>query len=137
MDKLKTLAQAVVSARLNMRSGSGAPADLLAAIDALATEINSPKYRIVGRRWFQRGPGNTYHSVTIFRDGEQIAYLPFAYGYGDQYIQTALDWLEDNGRIPARIPHPATGGKESGTRYLREVLGIDYEVHDVDRKKDL
>ena len=84
---------------------------------------------IAGRRWFQRGPGNTYHSVRIFKDGALIACLPFQYGYGDSFLQTALDWLKANGHAPTDA--------EYGTLYLRETLGGTYDVTDVTRKADL
>lgn len=89
---------------------------------------------IEGRRW-RDSYGNTYHSVRVFSDGEEIGYLPFQYGYGDQYIQTALDWLKDSGNMPS-LRHDAhvTGG---GTLFLREALGASYSVVDVGRKKDL
>ena len=84
---------------------------------------------IEGRRWFQRGPGNTYHSVRIWIDGVQVAFLPFQYGYGEGFLQTALDWLKANGHAPADAQY--------GTLYLRETLGGTYSVIDVQRKKDL
>ncbi len=84
---------------------------------------------IEGRRWFQKTWGNTYHSVRIFIDGQQAAYLPYQYGYGDQFLQTALDWLKANGYAPQDAPY--------GTLYLRETLGATYSVIDVARKKDL
>jgi hypothetical protein len=82
---------------------------------------------IEGRRWFQNGPGNTYHSVRIYKDGQLIAHLPFAYGYGDYFLQTAVEWLRENGYPDAQY----------GTLYLREKLGGSYSVIDVTRKKDL
>ncbi len=84
---------------------------------------------IEGRRWFHRGPGNTYHSVRIFKDGALIVTLPYQYGYGDGYLQTALDWLKANNLAPSNA--------EYGTRYLREELGGSYSVIDVTRKGDL
>lgn len=84
---------------------------------------------IEGRRWFQKGPGNTYHSVRIWIDGKQVALIPFEYGYGDGYLQTALDWLKANGHAPQNA--------EYGTLYLRETLGATYSVSDVARKRDL
>ena len=84
---------------------------------------------IEGRRWFQRGPANTYHSVRIFRGGILIATLPYQYGYGEQFLQTAVDWLKENKLIPDNA--------EYGTYYLRETLGGTYSVIDVERKKDL
>ena len=84
---------------------------------------------IEGRRWFRRGPGTTYHSVRIFNAGECIAVLPYQYGYGDCFLQTALDWLAENGYIPK--------DHDYGTLYLRETLGGTYSVIDVQRQKDL
>lgn len=84
---------------------------------------------IEGRRWFQRTYGNTYHSVTIFKDGEVVARCPHAYGYDDGYLQTALELLKDKGLAPKDA--------EQGTRYLRETLGASWGVVDVERMKDL
>ncbi len=82
---------------------------------------------IDAKRWFQKTYGNTYHSVRILRDGHEPIYLPFQYGYGEQWLQTAIDYLRANGFPQA----------EYGTRYLREVLGGTYSVSDVARRKDL
>ncbi len=84
---------------------------------------------IEGRRWFQRTYGNTYHSVRIWIDGKHVAFLPYQYGYGEQWLQTALDWLRANNWIPQ--------GQNYGTMYLRETLGGTYSVIDVDRQKEL
>ena len=84
---------------------------------------------IEGRRWFARTYGNTYHSVRIFKDGEQIAASGKHYGYGDQFLQTALDILKAKGLAPADA--------EYGTLYLRETLGASYSVIDVTRERDL
>ena len=82
---------------------------------------------ISARRWFQKTYGNTYHSVNIYIDGQMVHRVPFAYGYGEQWLQTAIDWLRLNGYPDA----------EYGTLYLRETLGGTYEVADVSRKGDL
>lgn len=82
---------------------------------------------IEGRRWFQKSYGNTYHSVRIFLDGKQIAHIPQSYGYGDQYLQTAREWLRSNG-------YP---DMEYGTLYLRETMGGTCSVIDVARERDL
>lgn len=92
---------------------------------------------IEGRRWFQKTFGNTYHSVRIFKDGKQVAFLPFSYGYGEQFLQTAWEWLGNNG-YPELLERNNNGGyKHFGTCYLREVLHGTYSVIDVQRKKDL
>jgi hypothetical protein len=84
---------------------------------------------IEGRRWFQKTYGNTYHSVRIYKDGECIYYSGKHYGYGDQYLQTALDWLKAQTLVPADAAY--------GTLYLRETLGASYSVIDVGREADL
>jgi len=84
---------------------------------------------IEGRRWFQRTYGNTYHSVRIYIDGKLIVVLPFEYGYGEQFLQTAIDWLKANGHVPQDAQY--------GTLYLRETLHGTYSCIDVARKGDL
>ena len=101
------------------------------------TTTKSGTIHIEGRRWFQKTYGNTYHSVRIYRDGEIIANLPFQYGYGEQFLQTAFDWLAANG-MPELLERHANGSrKHYGTQYLREVMGGTYSVIDVGRKGDL
>jgi len=62
-------------------------------------------YYVTPRRRFQKTYGNTYHSVSIqevttLQDGKleykQLVYIPMQYGYGEQYMQTAKAYLEDN-----------------------------------------
>lgn len=106
-------------------------------LDSFRIEILKPLtgLHIEGRRWFQTTYGNTYHSVRIWINGEQVAYLPFQYGYGEGFLQTALDWLDDNGYI--KREEYSNGSKAYGTLFLREGLGGTYSVIDVQRKKDL
>jgi len=78
---------------------------------------------IEGRRWFEKTNGNTYHSVTLHMKDGTIEYMPYAYGYEEQYLQTAYDMM---GIKPYE-----------GTRGLREKYNITYSVADVARKKDL
>lgn len=84
-----------------------------------------------GRRWFRRGPGNTYHSVEIIVDGETVHIVPYAYGYGQQYEHTARQWLKREGYLPGI-------GDEVLWRYCDRV-GCKYlsDVEDVRRRKDL
>lgn len=86
---------------------------------------------VLGRRWFDKPNGNTYHSVRVLVNGEEIDRRAFEYGYGDQYIQTATAMLMDYGALPATFDG-------SLTRYTRE-NGIPcyIDVIDVPRKKDL
>lgn len=123
---------ALLEESLRVVEGAGDAAGRYPLIDNLRkaiAELTKPEISVEGRRWFQKTYGNTYHSVRIYVDGKEVAYLPFQYGYGDQFLQTALDWLKANGYAPADA--------EYGTRYLREVLNGSYTVIDVDRRRDL
>lgn len=91
---------------------------------------------VIGRRWFQRTAGNTYHTVRIIVDGAHVHTSKITYGYEAAYEQTAADWLESQGLITLeRYPN---GGKECLWRAC-ERLGIAYTrfADDVSRKKDL
>jgi len=89
---------------------------------------------IVGRRWFQRTYGNTYHTAEIIVDGVTVHKTPREYGYGDQYADTAFSWLKANGIVPE--PEHA---HESHWRHMRDELGIAYTYRavDVSRQADL
>jgi hypothetical protein len=93
---------------------------------------------IIGRRWFQRGPGNTYHTAQIIVDGKTVHKSIKSYGYGDMYVETATQWLEANGYMPDR-EHHANGSAEPAWRYFRDERGIAYEAQaiDVSRERDL
>lgn len=78
---------------------------------------------IQGRRWFQPGYGNTYHTVNIFYSDGTNEYLPMQYGYGDHYLQTAIEHI--HGKVDGPI-----------WRYL-EAQNITCNVIDVSRKRDL
>lgn len=92
---------------------------------------------VIGRKWFERTNGNTYHSVEIHVDGEFSHKIPFQYGYGDQWEWTAAQWLEENGHMPGRN-HYSNGGSEALRLYCeRTGIACIRSVTDVQRKKDL
>lgn len=64
---------------------------------------------IHGRLWFDKSGGNTYHSVSIRANGKWLFDIGLTYGYGDQYLQTALDALKKWGLV------------SEGIRYLSEL----------------
>jgi hypothetical protein len=95
---------------------------------------------IIGRRWFEKTNGNTYHSVEVYdSEGKLLVRVPFTYGYGDHYRQTALAECiklglysgeeEKNGSPKAW--RSFMFGKDSGGD------GNLFSVTDVQRKKDL
>jgi hypothetical protein len=84
------------------------------------------KIEIWGRRWFQRTYGNTYHSARVYVNDKLVHTIPFAYGYGSQYEQSAWDWLAANGYVnPTKH---ANGGYEPPWAYCRD-KGIEYSAH--------
>lgn len=92
---------------------------------------------ISGRRWFDRVNGNTYHSSSIYVDGEFWDKIKCTYGYGDHYIQSALNLLGTKGMLPG-LEHYPHGGTESLWKYCeRSGIKLISEVSDVSRKKDL
>lgn len=79
---------------------------------------------ITVKRWFQKSYGNTYHSVTVSKDNEFLGYIPFRYGYGDHYLNTAAKIL---GMTETELRQDI---RENGKKYHITII-------DVNRKKDL
>lgn len=96
---------------------------------------------IRGRRWFQKSYGNTYFSATIYVNGEKVHHIPFQYGYDEQYLQAATEWLTENGYLPGQKIYESGGyvrGYEPLWQYTRRRnIKFAYHVVDVERKKDL
>lgn len=97
---------------------------------------NGPRsIHVEGRRWFNRGSGNTYHSAAITVDGKPVEGVPRSYGYGDMYLQNAADKLERLGIVRSKV------GDEVHRSLWRwaQAHGVKftYDVTDVPRKRDL
>lgn len=95
--------------------------------------------RVLGRRWFQRTYGNTYHAADIwvtFADGTtQKLFADFTYGYGEQYLETALETLAEAGLAQ---PQDTRYGRETLREYCkRNGIALEYRALDVARKRDL
>lgn len=69
-------------------------------------------------KWFDKKNGNTYHSVRITNNKTgEVLYCPLRYGYGEQYKQTALLKMLENGWIKrSTLP----GGYTEETVFLFE-----------------
>lgn len=87
---------------------------------------------ITGRRWFQKSAGNTYHSCIVHVNGKYAGQSDFAYGYGDQYVQTgmysAVEYIQEK--------YDFTVSDRVWGREAQKVKIIS-SVTDVPRKKDL
>jgi len=98
---------------------------------------------ITGRCWFQRSYGNTYHTATMeVRDGDgNTVYTNKSgerYGYGDQFVVTATEYLFKAGYLDG-LEHYCTGGNESLYLYC-ERMGYPRPIIntiDVQREGDL
>jgi hypothetical protein len=93
---------------------------------------------VEGRRWHQRTYGNTYHTVTVHVDGQPAITVPRTYGYGDHYLQTAADAIEQAGLLPPREQRPQGQSHEALWRWAERVgVPLTYDVQDVRRRSDL
>ena len=91
---------------------------------------------ILGRRWFDRVNGNTYFSARAIVDGKEESHIPYAYGYGDQYLQEA--WDEVVKRHNLDVERYQSGGIEGPSYWCRRNgVALHYEAVDVGRKRDL
>ncbi len=56
---------------------------------------------IIGRKWFDKKAGNTYHDAEVIVHGAGKTVLQHRthmdYGYGETYVQAAAEWLESQG----------------------------------------
>ena len=88
---------------------------------------------VIGKRWFHRGPGNTYHSVEVIVNGQSVYTNPYSYGYGDHYVQTAMEYLKQAYKFPKGFD------VDRSPMWQLHDLGINVitRVSDVQRKKDL
>ena len=101
------------------------------------TVDNIQSIEVIGRRWFQRSAGNTYNAVLIRVNGETVAKLGMAYGYGEFYMQRAANELERLGYMPGRVHYPHGGGEPAWHYFRDRKIPFNYYAHDVQRKRDL
>jgi hypothetical protein len=91
------------------------------------------KLELRGKRWFERTNGNTYYSAVAIYNGQEIARIDYAYGYGDQ-------WLFDLCRLIV-VDAIAIGDMKPWQfiDFLEQENGIAVftAVENVKRKKDL
>ena len=97
---------------------------------------------ITARRWFDKRAGNTYHSVHVYvKSGTLEAFMdsPRTYGYGEQYLQTALGLVWER-FIPCKGCQSNLPEVPARLAYfwgLKEWYKINVTVSDVPHMKDL
>ena len=77
------------------------------------------KFMTIVRKWVDRVKGNTYHSVQVVRcrDGSTIV-VPFRYGHGEHYKQTALAAMAHAKWLPVKYrPIDSQFGYERENNY--------------------
>lgn len=100
--------------------------------------MEKPIVSVIGRRWFQRTYGNTYHTVSVIMpDGSHIR-SPMTYGYGSQYLETAAKLIEATGLFPPRELRDRGMAPEALWKWF-DRIGVELHetVIDVQRQKDL
>lgn len=96
-------------------------------------KLSQDKIEVYGRRWFQKSYGNTYHTITIYINDENVfTSTDMEYGYDNGYQQTAIDYLIENNLISK----PKDEAYKYSWQYFK-TMNINFSVQDVDRKKDL
>jgi len=88
--------------------------------------------RSEGRRWRKPVVGGIYFTSRIYVSGRLVHTTPYDYGYGDQYIVSAYDWLAKHDYI-----HPRHKDEPLWSIAKREGFNVASDVRDVRRKKDL
>lgn len=86
---------------------------------------------IIGRRWFDRANGNTYHTAEVQVNGEFIGKSRMTYGYDEQYVQTGKEILLDHYNLPK-------GMKETSPLWQLREYGVTLNKYAIDGlKRDL
>ncbi len=77
---------------------------------------------IIGRKWWHKGPGNTYHDAEIIVHGSGKTVLQhrtsYDLGYGEGYVQSAAEWLESQGII--KLERYSNGGVQPLWQYCQD-----------------
>lgn len=87
---------------------------------------NIKTLEIYGRRWFQKSYGNTYHTVSLYINGEYYK-SDITYGYENHYLTTAANMLK---KLGYNIP-------DNPSEAYSLMLSFPHTVLDVKRKRDL
>lgn len=121
--------------RLYREATSDPTVENLARLGAAYIRLhNMPsKLRIFGRRWFSKGRGHTYHSVSVYLNDQHLGNSGVVPGSGNHYLYTGRDIAIDSGALP-----PQEGGNETLWRWTERLnLELEDNVTNVSRRRDL
>jgi hypothetical protein len=103
--------------------------------------MKKQQIQIIGRKWFDRTYGNTYHTVEVYVNNKFIAKSPITYGYGDHFVQTAFEILQEKGIFKKTGERLGSGIDkdfyEFQTKTRRDPGMVLISCTDVTRKRDL
>jgi hypothetical protein len=89
-------------------------------------------YILIGRKWFDKTYGNTYHTVNVYNGNVHLYHSPVQYGYGEQWLQTAFKILKSHNRFRQCKTY------WEFCLYIRENPNkVFHYSHDVSTKKEL
>jgi hypothetical protein len=95
----------------------------------------------VGRRWFDKVNGNTYHTTEVYVNGKFVSKSERTYGYGSQYEVTGFEILQDAGYFPKTGKSTASGYSADfsyfGDFKWNNPNAVSSTVSDVKRRSDL
>jgi hypothetical protein len=103
--------------------------------NALHSKKKFNNITIIGRRWFDKPNGNTYHSTEVYVDGKFIGKKDFEYGYDEGYVQSGHKILQENGYYPTREEGGEYWDFSKDRRNHHDKILTS--VSDVERKRDL
>lgn len=83
---------------------------------------------IIGRRWFDRVNGNTYHTAEVQVNGEFVGKSRMTYGYDEQYLETGKEILLDHYELPR-------GMKENAPLWQLREYGVVLHKYAIDGLK--
>jgi hypothetical protein len=85
---------------------------------------------IEGRLWFDKINGNTYFSNRIWINGKVTYEMPMEYGYEEQYLHRAIQYLHERGYF--------AGEKTPSVWEIRDEMGVHfYKVATYGKKSEL
>jgi hypothetical protein len=94
------------------------------------------KIEIFGKLWWRRGAGGTYFRTYVYVDDTLVYRSELESGYGEQYLERGVEWLEQEGYIPTRPRGAHGGGRTPGWQWVRDELGIPLLYHSIEVKRE-